>query len=188
MSYDISSPTRPASRTESPAAPGPRIDSAALADSLAGIGDIVMAGQRSAYDHLRTRTVPTVGQLMTAARGAAQSLLRPTLWPQRRGHWQLVPRVARRHARGRMRVTAVTLEPNGFVSLAAERGPGDPVPTSEVVQLVSGRAHTVVTGAAGQLLAVQELTPGRARVLGGEAGHQLLNTGVEPALVIRVSS
>nr|WP_312863445.1 hypothetical protein [Spinactinospora alkalitolerans] len=166
--------------------PTPPPDPDELAASLATIGDIVMAGRRSGYSHLVTRPAPTVGQLMTAARGAAEALVRPALWPRRRGRWQPAPRAARRRAVGRMRVTVVALEPDAFVPLSAEGPGGASGPAAEVLHLVSGRAHTVATAPTGEMLAVQGLTAGRTRVLGASDGHQLVNTGTETAVVVRV--
>lgn len=185
MSYDIftADPTVDSSSTDLL----PERDRDALAESLRGIGDIVMAGERSGYPHLSARVLPTVGQLVTAARGAAEALTRPEVWPRRRGRWQLAPRTVRRYARGRMRMTVVVLEPNEFVSLTTTN-PGVPAPTSGVLYLVSGRAHAVVTGATGQLLAVQELVERRARVLGSGSERQLVNTGTATAVVVRVTA
>ncbi|TDQ55238.1 hypothetical protein [Actinorugispora endophytica] len=181
MSYDVST-TSPVSAAATDLLPE-RGDT--LADSFNGIGDIVMAGERSGYTHLSTRALPTVGRLVTAARGAAEALADRALWPGRRGRWQLAPRAARRHTRGRMRVTVVALEPNGFVPLTGAR---PSVSASDVLYLVSGRAHAVVTGDGGRLLAVQELAERRARVLGSAGGHQLVNTGTETAVVVRVTA
>ncbi|MDE3722463.1 hypothetical protein PWG71_13790 [Nocardiopsis sp. N85] len=161
---------------------------ASRAVSVEGIGDVVDAGRRSGYSHLAERRLPTIGRLVSAARGAAAVLVRPTLWPTRRGHWQPAPRVARRHASGRLRVSTVALEPNSFVS--------GPVPQStrpagmEVLFLVSGRAHLISSGADGRMRAAAELSPGRARVVGTAlGGHQhLVNTGEEVAVVVRVTA
>ncbi|MFC9085194.1 hypothetical protein [Nocardiopsis dassonvillei] len=158
--------------------------------SLEGIGDVVDAGRRSGYAHLGERRMPTLGRLVTAARGAAASLGRPALWPSRRGRWQLVPRAARRQAGGRLRVTAVALEPNSFVS-----GPA-PHPSRqhgmEVLYLVSGRAHLIASAADGQMRSASELSADRARVVGSaEASggrHHLVNTGDEVAVVVRVTA
>ncbi|PDP85970.1 hypothetical protein CQJ94_19700 [Glycomyces fuscus] len=158
--------------------------------SLEGIGDVVDAGRRSGYAHLGERRLPTLGRLVAAARGAAASLGRPSLRPSRRGHWQLVPRAARRHTGGRLRVTAVALEPNSFVS--------GPTPRSsrqhgmEVLYLVSGRAHLIASAADGQMRSASELAAGRARVVGSDEGgggsHHLVNTGDEVAVVVRVTA
>lgn len=166
---------------QSPTPAGP------LVDDLDGIGDIVLAGVASGYAHLATRSTPTVGRLMTAARTAAEALSRPTLWPRRRDRWQPAPRTARQGVIGRMRVSVVALEPNAFVELAADRPRATGTGTrSEVLALVSGQAHLVVTGPDGAMLAVQELVDGRTRVLGASGGHQLINTGSETALAVRV--
>jgi hypothetical protein len=146
-----------------------------------GIGDIVLAGQPSGYAHLAGRAAPTVGRLAAAARAAAAAMLRPGLWPRRAGHWQAAPRAARRGASGRMRVTAVVLEPNGFTSV-----PAGPRPT--VLRLAQGRAHMVAVAPDGEMLAVQDLAHGRTRVLGSGGGHRLINTGTEPAVVVRVTA
>lgn len=159
----------------------------ALAASIEGIGDIAMAGERSGYAHLSPRALPTAGQLVAAARAAAEALAETARWPHLRGAWQPVPESARGRARDRTRVTAVVLDPNGFVPLAAAR-PGGAAPASDVLYLVSGRAHAVVTGDAGRLLAVQELAAGRARVIGSAGGHQLINTGTAVALVVRATA
>lgn len=152
-----------------------------------GIGDIVMAGARTRYAHLAARSLPTVGRLMAAAHGAAAVLARTRLWPRRYGHWQRPPRAARRHVRGRMRMSVVALAPNGFVALPAAH-PGTEAAHGDVLLLVSGRIHAVVTGSDGRLLAVQELAAGRTRVLGGVDGRQLVNTGSETAVVVRVTA
>lgn len=160
--------------------------------SAEGIGDVVAAGHRSGYAHLRERRLPTIGQLATAAREAASAMLRPSLWPVRRGRWQPVPRAARRHATGRFRVTAVALEPNSFVS-----GPGPRTTrgqTLEVLHLVSGRAHLITSGSDGQMRSAAELGTGRTRVVGsaesdGRQGHHfLVNTGDEVAVIARVTA
>ncbi|MGI5119194.1 hypothetical protein ACQEU5_06560 [Marinactinospora thermotolerans] len=185
MSYDVSGHTRPQSvpaRSATALAPAPT--AADLSASLAGIGDISMAGHRSGYAHLDTRPSPTVGRLSAAARGAAEALSRPSLWPRRRGVWQPAPRTVRRRADGRMRVAVVTLDPDQFVSLPAAR---DRSASAEVLHLVHGRAHTVATSEDGRMLAVQRLGDGRIRVLGTAEGHQLVNTGTETAVVVRVS-
>lgn len=159
--------------------------------SLDGIGDVVDAGRTSGYAHLVERRLPTVGQLVTAARGAAAALGRPTLWPTRRGHWQPAPRSARRHAGGRLRVTTVALEPNSFVPGPAQRS--DRPHGMEVLHLVSGRAHLITSGPDGQMRSAAELAPGRTRVVGGADGsvrghHHLVNTGDEVAVLVRVSA
>lgn len=160
--------------------------------SLDGIGDVVDAGRRSGYAHLVERRLPTVGRLVAAARGAASSLRRPTLWPTRRGHWQPAPRAARRHVSGRFRVMTVALEPNSFVSGPAERS--DRPHGMEVLYLVSGRAHLIASGPDGQMRSASELAEGRARVLGASEGraagghHFLVNTGDEVAVVVRVTA
>ncbi|MFI6579284.1 hypothetical protein ACIBFB_26165 [Nocardiopsis sp. NPDC050513] len=162
--------------------------------SLEGIGDVVDAGRRSGYAHLGERRLPTIGRLVSAARGAAEAMRRPTLWPARRGRWQIAPRAARRRASGRLRVTTVALEPNTFV----------PEPTAhpgrrhslEVLYLVSGRAHLIASGPGGEMLSAAELTPGRARVVGvahqgagdRRASQHLVNTGDEVAVVVRVTA
>ncbi|MFV2197166.1 hypothetical protein [Nocardiopsis sp. LOL_012] len=156
--------------------------------SLEGIGDVVDAGRRSGYAHLAQRPLPTVGRLVAAARGAAEALGRPALRPSLRGRWQPAPRAARRHAAGRIRVSVVALEPNGFVP-EPEGRPGHG-PALEVLFLVGGRAHLVASGADGSILSAAELTQGRARVVGSAArGRQhLVNTGDEVAVVVRVTA
>ncbi|MBB6120873.1 hypothetical protein [Nocardiopsis algeriensis] len=156
--------------------------------SLEGIGDVVDAGRPSGYAHLGGRHLPTVGRLVSAARSAAAALDRPALRPSRRGRWQSVPRSVRRYAAGRLRVSAVALEPNSFVpgpSSRASRARG-----MEVLFLVSGRAHLIASGPDGQMRSAAELGPGRARVLGSAGGdsHHLVNTGDEVAVVVRVSA
>ncbi|WP_444962306.1 hypothetical protein [Nocardiopsis sp. M1B1] len=175
----------PAAAAPAPSsAPAPR--SAPV--SLEGIGDVVDAGRRSGYAHLGERRMPTLGRLVSAARGAAASLSGPALRPSRRGRWQPAPRAARRRAGGRLRVTAVALEPNSFVS-----GPA-PHPSRrhgmEVLYLVSGRAHLIASAADGQMRSASELSAGRARVVGsaGGGGHHLVNTGDEVAVVVRVTA
>lgn len=159
--------------------------------SLEGIGDVVDAGRRSEYTHLGERRLPTVGHLVTAARNAATALTSSSLPPVRRGRWQPAPRPVRRHASGRMRITAVTLEPNSFVA--------DPARTRrphslEVLYLVVGRAHLITSAPDGQMRSAAELAPGRARVVGAhqegasQGHHFLVNTGDEVAVVVRVTS
>jgi hypothetical protein len=156
--------------------------------SLDGIGDVVDAGRRSGYAHLRELRLPTIGRLTAAARGAADALARPTLWPTRRGRWQPAPRVARRQASGRLRVTVVALEPNSFVAEPAPRP--DRSLGMEVLRLVGGRAHVITSGPDGQMRSAAELTAGRTRVVGGSGSghHYLVNTGDEVAVVVRVSA
>lgn len=168
--------------------PAPRPRAASV--SLDGIGDVVDAGRTSGYSHLAERRLPTVGQLVAAARGAADSLRRPTLWPTRRGHWQPAPRGARRHVGGRFRVTTVALEPNSFVPGPARRP--DRSHGMEVLHLVSGRAHLITSGPDGQMRSAAELATGRTRVVGGagsssQSHHHLVNTGDEVAVLVRVS-
>ncbi|MFE1077454.1 hypothetical protein ACFW31_02975 [Nocardiopsis alba] len=156
--------------------------------SLDGIGDVVDAGRSSGYAHLDARGLPTLGQVVTAARAAAASLHRPTLWPSRRGSWQPAPRSTRRRVGGQFRVTTVALEPNGFV-------PG-PVPRSEephaleVLCLVRGRAHLIAAETDGRMLSATELAIDRARVVGGGGGERrhLVNTGDEIAVLVRVTA
>lgn len=159
--------------------------------SLDGIGDVIDAGRSSGYAHLVERRLPTLGQLVSAARGAASTLLRPTLWPTRRGHWQPAPRSARRHVSGRFRVTTVALEPNSFVPGPARRA--DRPHSLEVLHLVSGRAHLITSGADGQMRSAAELATGRTRVVGGTGtaegdNHYLVNTGDEVAVLVRVTA
>ncbi len=167
-------------------APRPRTVSA----SLDGIGDVVDAGRSSGYAHLSERRLPTLGQLASAARGAALSLRRPTLWPTRRGRWQPAPRSARRHVSGRFRVTTVALEPNSFVSGPERRS--DRPHNLEVLHLVSGRAHLITSGADGQMRSAAELVAGRTRVVGASGAarghHHLVNTGDEVAVLVRVTA
>jgi hypothetical protein len=170
-----------------PTADAPPARTAAV--SLEGIGDVVDAGRRSGYAHLGERRLPTLGRLAAAARGAAASLGRPALWPPRRGHWQLVPRAARRHAGGRLRVTAVALDPNSFVSGPAPRSSRPH--GMEVLYLVSGRAHLIASAPDGQMRSASELAAGRVRVVGSAEGggsHHLVNTGDEVAVVVRVTA
>ncbi|MEY9214729.1 hypothetical protein NI17_018360 [Thermobifida halotolerans] len=159
----------------------------AVTASPEGIGDIVMAGARSGYAHLAARPLPTVGRLVPAARGAADALTRLRLWPRRHGHWQRPPRAVRRYAPGRARMAVVALAPNEFVALSDVRSGGPPV-HGDVLLVARGRVHAVVTGEGGHLLAVQELVAGRTRVLGGVDGRQLVNTGAETAVVVRVTA
>ncbi|MFC7329243.1 hypothetical protein [Marinactinospora rubrisoli] len=183
MSSDVSTPTLAHTRAHRPtAAPPP-----AAASALDEIGDIVLAGQRSGYAHLTARARPTVGQLLTTARGAARALARPSLWPRRRGHWQPAPRTVRRGAAGRVRVTVVALEPEEFVPLATAAGGRGAGLGADLLYLAHGQAHMVAAAPNGALLAVQRLTAGRARVLGGGGGHQLVNTGAGTAVVVRVT-
>lgn len=130
-----------------------------------GIGDIVMAGESSGYAHLAARSMPTVGQLMTAAQHAATVLAQPELWPRTYGQWQRPPRAVRRRLHGRMRMSVVALLPNGFVTLPATHAAAAPV-HGDVLAVVRGRMHAVIIGDDGRLLAVQELVAGRIRVLG----------------------
>ncbi|GAB3725722.1 hypothetical protein [Nocardiopsis nanhaiensis] len=160
--------------------------------SLDGIGDVVDAGRVSGYAHLSQRRLPTIGQLVSAARGAAGTLRRPTLWPTRRGRWQPAPRSARRHVSGRFRVTTVALEPNSFVPGPARRS--DRPHSLEVLYLVSGKAHLITSGDDGQMRSAAELATDRARVMGGVGTasgqwHQhLVNTGDETAVLVRVTA
>ncbi|MUL41833.1 hypothetical protein FZ103_11715 [Streptomonospora sp. PA3] len=147
-----------------------------------GIGDIVLAGHPAPYPHLRTGGAPTIGRLAAAARAAATALARPALWPRRRGRWQPAPRAARRTAAGRMRVSILVLEPNGFAEIPAESRR-----SAAVVHLARGRVHMVTVAPDREMQAVQELTGDRARVLGSADDHQLINTGGEPAVVVRVA-
>ncbi|WP_150238184.1 cupin domain-containing protein [Nocardiopsis quinghaiensis] len=156
-----------------------------------GIGDVVDAGRRSGYAHLGERRLPTVGRLVAAARGAAAALGGPALWPTRRGHWRPAPRAARRHAGGGLRVAAVALEPNSFVSGPAPRSARPH--GMEVLYLVSGRAHLITSAPDGQMRSASELSADRVRVMGtaggpGQGGHFLVNTGDEVAVVVRVSA
>ncbi|MGW5876275.1 hypothetical protein ACWFMI_06950 [Nocardiopsis terrae] len=167
--------------------PRPRVTTV----SLDGIGDVVDAGRPSGYAHLGGLRLPTTGQLVAAARGAASALRRPTLWPPRRGRWQPAPRSARRHAGGRFRVTTVALEPNSFVPGPTPRS-GRPH-TMEVLHLVSGKAHLITSGPDGQMRSAAELAVGRTRVVGGVGApgrghHHLVNTGDEVAVLVRVTA
>lgn len=159
--------------------------------SLEGVGDIVDAGSRSGYAHLRQRRVPTLGRLCSAAREVAAALARPALWPARRGHWQPAHRSARRLVNGRMRVSVVVLEPNSFV--AAPQAPDPRRDPLEVLHLVGGRAHLIDSGPGGGIRSAAEMAPGRTRVVGspvngGQRGHRfLVNTGNEAAVVLRRS-
>ncbi|RCV55178.1 hypothetical protein DEF23_02075 [Marinitenerispora sediminis] len=178
-----------------PARPQPRVHARDTAEApprpaasaLDEIGDLVMAGQRSGYAHLAGRARPTVGQLLTAARSAAHALSRPSLWPRRHGFWQLAPRTVRRGASGRMRVTVVALEPDEFVSLASAPEGRAAGPGADLLYLAHGRAHLVATAPNGALLAVRRLAGGRARALGANSEHQLVNTGTRTAVVVRVT-
>ncbi|WP_211719166.1 hypothetical protein [Nocardiopsis sp. MG754419] len=183
MPQQSSAPTA-ASHDLAEHAPRPR----AATLSLDGIGDVVDAGRTSGYAHLDARRLPTLGQVVAAAREAATALRRPTLWPTRRGHWQPAPRSARRQVRGRFRVTTVALEPNGFIA-----GPGtraERTHTLEALYLVSGRAHLITSAADGQMLSTTELASDRARVVGGgDRGHRhLVNTGDGVAVLVRVTA
>lgn len=175
------SPTAPAE----PAARPARV-------SLAGIGDVIDAGARSGYPHLRERRAPTLGRLCSAARDAAAALARSSLWPTHNGRWQPAPRDARRHTSGRMRMSVVALEPNSFV--AGPQVPGHRHGSLEVLHLVGGRAHLIDSGPDGWMRSAVELAPGRTRVVGspvgvGRRGHQfLVNTGDEVAVVLRVTT
>ncbi|GAA3756211.1 hypothetical protein [Salinactinospora qingdaonensis] len=200
MSHDTAVSTKPRHGGTVTLVPDRPLDSApstetdpdeGAAGSLASIGDIAMAGATSGYAHLASSGPPTVGRLTTFARSAAQALARPPMWPRRFGHWHRVPRSARRGVPHGVRVTAVRLRPEEFVSLAAEGGHG--VPAAEVVYAVRGRTHVIDTlapseGAGGALRAVRALATDRARVLAGGQGRQLVNTGTETAVVVRVSA
>ncbi|KIH97544.1 hypothetical protein LP52_18585 [Streptomonospora alba] len=147
-----------------------------------GIGDIVLAGHPAPYPHLQTRSAPTIGRLAAAARAAASALARPVLRPRLRGRWQPAPRAVRRAVSGRMRVSTLVLEPNGFAAVPAP-GPRD----AAVLHVAHGRVHMVTIAPDHRMQAVQELTGERARVLGSGDGHQLINTGGEPAVVVRIT-
>ncbi|GAB3443805.1 hypothetical protein GCM10027570_12320 [Streptomonospora sediminis] len=162
-----------------PARPAP---AAAPAASPEGIGDIVLAGRPAPYAHLRTRRAPTVGRLAAAARSAAAALARTALQSGRNGRWQPAPRAARRGTAGRMRVSTLVLAPNGFAAVSAGTGGRE-----AVLQPAGGRVHLVTAEPNGEMRAVQELAEGRARVLGSADEHQLINTGSEPAVVVRVT-
>lgn len=86
-----------------------------------------------------------------------------------------------------MRVTVVAVEPNGFVALPRLGTRGYRAPGTDVLHLAHGRAHTVASAPDGALRAVQELTAGRTRVLGDTHRHQLINTGTDTAVVVRVT-
>ncbi|WP_017538612.1 hypothetical protein [Nocardiopsis halophila] len=152
-----------------------------------GIGDIVDAGRRSAYPHLASsRSTATPGRLAAAASAAAAALSRPSLWPRRRGRWQPAPRPARRHAAGRMKVSALTLDPNGFAVLPGPEE-GSPEAAGTVLRLVAGRAHLVSTSPDGRMRALREVPVGRTLALGSGGGRWLVNTGPDEAVVVRVS-
>ncbi|GHD28085.1 hypothetical protein GCM10007147_27730 [Nocardiopsis kunsanensis] len=176
------------SRRISPTAPS----GTAARISLEGVGDVVDAGSRSGYAHLRERRAPTLGRLCSAARDAAAVLAAPSRWPERRGRWQPAPRHARLHAGGGMRVSVVALEPNSFVAGTQVRGGRSG--SLEVLHLVGGRAHLIDSGPDGWMRSAAELAPGRTRVVGapvggGRRGHQfLVNTGDEVAVVLRVTA
>ncbi|MDA8369016.1 MAG: hypothetical protein M0026_04015 [Nocardiopsaceae bacterium] len=169
--------SRKAVSTAAPAAPS------APAVSPEGIGDIVQAGHATGYAHLIVRDTPTIGRLAAAARAAALALAQSQPQPRRRGRWQRAPRPARRGVTGRMRVTAVSLAPNGFAAL-----PSDSARRPAVLHLVRGRAHMVALASDGEPLAVQEVAAGRTRVLGSAGGHHIINTGPEPVVVVRVTA
>lgn len=157
-----------------------------------GIGDIMDAGRPSGYAHLSGRGAPTVGRLVAAARGAALALHRPARWPSRRDRWQAAPRPARRHAGGRLRITAIALEPNSFAPCSSSPAAGAAsrpgAPRSEVLYLVSGRAHLITAAPGGQMRAASELSCDRARVLGAGPDAYLVNTGAEVAVIVRVTA
>ncbi|MEU3307393.1 hypothetical protein [Nocardiopsis sp. NPDC006832] len=175
----------PATAPRVPTEHAPRQRTATV--SLDGIGDVVDAGRTSGYAHLGARRLPTLGQVVVAARDAATAL-RPTLWPTRRGSWQPAPRSVRRLVRGRFRVTSVALEPNGFIAGPSPRA--ENAHTLEALYLVSGRAHLITSDTDGQMLSAAELTSGRARVVGGgtRGGRHLVNTGEEVAILVRVTA
>ncbi|MDT0300585.1 hypothetical protein [Streptomonospora wellingtoniae] len=184
MTYETAAPAatavHPANRIGhegSPPVPRP----AAPTVSPEGIGDIVLAGQPAPYPHLQTRSAPTIGRLAAAARAAASVPVLPALRPRRRGRWGPAPRSVRRTAARRMRVSILVLEPNGFAAVPAE-----PRRTS-VLHLASGRVHMVTVAPDREMQAVQELTGDRARALGSGDDHQLINTGGERAVVVRVT-
>lgn len=161
---------------------------AARSLSPEGIGDVVDAGRRSRYAHLAEGRLPTVGLLAGAARGAAGALNRTGLWPARRGHWQRLPRAARSHVGGALRVTVVVLEPNGFVSGPAPRSARSH--GMEVLYPVRGRAHLISSAPDGRMRSASELSPDRVRVVGSGEAHRshLVNTGDELAVVVRVTA
>ena len=163
-----------------PDGPAPR------AVSLEGVGDVVDAGRRSGYIHLRQQRLPTIGRLVAAARNTASVLNRSSLRSGGHGRWQPAPRPARRHVNGRMRITVVTLEPNSFV--AGPPRTGRPY-SLEVLYPARGRTHLISSNSDGQMRSAAALAPDRARVVGASQGHHfLVNTGDEVAVVIRVTS
>ncbi|MFD0774026.1 hypothetical protein ACFQZ2_08820, partial [Streptomonospora algeriensis] len=56
-----------------------------------------------------------------------------------------------------------------------------------VLHVAHGRVHMVTIAPDRRMQAVQELAGERARVLGSGDDHQLINTGGEPAVVVRVT-
>ncbi|NYI96447.1 hypothetical protein HNR12_002724 [Streptomonospora nanhaiensis] len=170
----------PADPAPAPGAPAGSARPAALSPD--GIGDIVLAGEPSPYPHLRTRPAPTVGRLVSAAREAAAALERHALWPRRHGRWQPAPRAARRGASGRARVNSLLLAPGAAVVLPAAQGRHQ-----TALRLARGRVRVEALGGDRSAAAARGLEPGRTRVLGADGGHRVVNTGDEPALLVRVS-
>ncbi|MDA0563574.1 hypothetical protein LG943_04395 [Streptomonospora sp. S1-112] len=167
--------------TPAPASPAAR--PAPAAPSPDGIGDIVSAGEASPYPHLRTRPAPTVGRLVSAARAAADALERHALWPQRHGRWQPGPRPARRGATGPMRVTSLVLAPGAAADLPA-RGARH----GSALRIARGRVRVEAPGGRAAASApARDLESGRTRVLGSTGRYRVVNTGSEPALLVRVS-
>ncbi|GAA4904913.1 hypothetical protein [Streptomonospora salina] len=147
-----------------------------------GIGDIVLAGHPAPYPHLRSRSTPTIGRLASAARTAASALAQSAPQSRSTGRWQPAPRRARRVVTGRMRVSTLVLEPDGFAAVPS-RSPRD----AAVLHVAQGSVHMVTVAPDHRMQAVQELDGERARVLGSGDGHRLINTGDEPAVVVRIT-
>lgn len=155
-----------------------------------GIGDVMDAGRRSGYAHLGERHLPTLGHLVSAARDAAAALPGTPPPPARHGHWRPIGLGSHGHSVDGLHVTAVVLEPDGFVSASVpypERPYG-----MEVLYLVGGQAHLISSGPGGRIRSASGLSPDRARVVGAQAlgrgEHHLVNTGDRVAVVVRVTA
>lgn len=139
--------------------------------SADGVGDVVLAGASSGYDHLRSphpRAGRTVGDLFRAAQAAAargDDDAAASEWREVAG-----PRPGEVHRH----VLAV----GGFAPLP------DGGPLGGMVYLVRGQVHAIATAPDGRLLAVRPLRAGSGWVCASRRNHQLINTGSAPALVV----
>ncbi|WP_285731728.1 hypothetical protein [Nocardiopsis sp. ATB16-24] len=155
-----------------------------------GIGDVMDAGRRSGYAHLGERHLPTLGRLVSAARDAAAALRATPPPPARHGYWRPIALGPHGHAVDGLHVTAVGLEPDGFVSASVPRP--DRPHGMEVLYLIDGQAHLIVSDPGGRIRSASGLSADRVRVVAAEAfgggEHHLVNTGDRVAVVVRVTA